>query len=152
MTNFIKKINPEWPLRLSLGLMYLYSGMDIIRHPTAWYWAIRPVIKLAPVSFQALLGSQGFLNKYLVFQGAIELILAFLLLAWFLPKKIVKFAAFLTSLEMAAILIFIPIDSITFRDIGLLGAAFTLFIILSNLSDNERPVPSRIEQERGAPI
>ena len=129
--NFLRKINPEWPLRLGLGFMYLYSGTDIIRHPTAWHWAIRPVINLVPASFQATLGSQNFLNRFLAFQGTIELILAFLLLAWFLPKKIAKSAAVIIVLEMAAILLLIPVDSITFRDIGLLGASFALLLILA---------------------
>lgn len=136
--NWIKKINPEWSLRLGFGLMYVYSGTDIIRHPTAWYWALRPVIKLAPVSFQAVLNGQGFINRFLVFQGAIELALAFLLLAWFLPKKMVMFAAAISTLEMALILLFLPVDSITFRDIGLLGGALALLIILSR-KENGNP-------------
>lgn len=118
-------------MRLGLGFMYVYSGLDILRHPTAWYWAIRPVIKLAPVSYQTMLGSQNFLNKFLTIQGIGELVFAFLLLAWFLPKKITRFIAALATLEMAAILLLLPVDSITFRDIGLLGAALALWIILS---------------------
>lgn len=139
--NFTRKINPQWPLRLGLGFMFLYSGLDIIRHPTAWYWALRPLIKLAPESLVTTISNQTFLNKYLLFQGSAELILAFVFLAWFLPKNFAKWAAAIASLEMAAILILVPIDAITFRDIGLLGAAFALFVILSNLSPNSSQGP-----------
>lgn len=143
--NFTRKINPQWPLRLGLGFMFLYSGLDIIRHPTAWYWALRPLIKLAPESLVATISNPAFLNKYLLFQGSAELILAFVFLAWFLPKNFAKWAAAIASLEMAAILIIVPIDAITFRDIGLLGAAFTLFVILSDLSPDS-------SQGQGVPV
>ena len=126
----LKKINPEWSLRLGLGLMYLYSGYDLFMHPTAWVWAI-------PFWLRVVIGSVAALNSYLRFQGIIEIIFAAVFLAWFLPKGLARWTALLATLEFAAILIlaFMPWSEtnflITFRDIGLLGAASALFILLS---------------------
>lgn len=72
------------------------------------------------------------IDSYLRFQGAVELLIAFLLLSFFFPKKIALFAAAVSSLEILFILFFAPQFSITFRDIGVLGASLALFIILWN--------------------
>lgn len=130
MNKFLSKLTPEWSLRTGLGVMYLYSGIDILRHPTAWFWAVRPIFKWFPTSMQAILGQPAFMKKFLMSQGALEVIFAIVLLAWFLPKKYVAGVAGLTALEMAGILFLIPIDAVTFRDFGLLGAGLALFLIL----------------------
>ncbi len=130
MVKLISKIGPEWALRLGLGAMYVYSGVDIIRHPTSWFWAVRPLLKWLPVSIQASLGAPEVMTKYLVFQGIGELALAFIFLAWFMPRYIIKWAALLSVIEFVGILIVLPIDAITFRDIGLLGAFVALWSIL----------------------
>ena len=127
--SFLTKINPEWPLRIGFGVMYLYSGSDLIRHPTAWYWAL-------PLWFKNLITSAISLNTYLRFQGIIEVVFAIILLGWFFKRATVKIVALLSSLEMALILAFafIPWSEanflITFRDIGLLGGAVALLTIL----------------------
>ena len=128
---FLDKITPEWSLRIGLGAMYIYSGIDILRHPTAWFWAIRPVFKWFPSGIQASLTQPSFMKNFLLSQGVFEIIFAVVLLAWFLPKKFAKWVAGLTALEMAAILFLIPIDAVTFRDLGLLGAGAALFLILN---------------------
>lgn len=130
MSKLLNKLTPEWALRIGLGAMYVYSGVDIIRHPTSWFWAVRPLFKWFPASMQASLGTPAVMTKYLIFQGIGELILALLLLGWFLPKYLVKWAALASVLEFAGILILIPIDAITFRDIGLLGAFVALWLML----------------------
>lgn len=131
MNKFLSKVTPEWSLRVGLGVMYLYSGIDILRHPTAWFWAIRPILKWFPAGMQASFGQPTFMKKFLMSQGVIEIIFAVILLAWFLPKKYAKWVAALTTLEMAGILFVIPIDAVTFRDFGLLGGGLALFLILS---------------------
>ena len=130
MNKFLSRLTPEWSLRLGLGLMYVYSGIDILRHPTAWHWAVRPLLKWFPASIQATLSQSEVMNRYLLLQGIVELVLAVILLAWFLPKFWVSRAAFITILEFAGILLLIPVDAITFRDIGLLGAALALWHLL----------------------
>lgn len=127
--SFFKKINPEWSLRIGFGIMYLYSGLDLIRHPTAWHWAM-------PLWFKKLITSAISLDTYLRFQGIIEIVFAVILLGWFFKTAIVKIVALLSSLEMAGILAlaFIPWSEsnflITFRDVGLLGGALALLAIL----------------------
>lgn len=111
--------------------MYLYSGIDILRHPTAWFWAVRPIFKWFPASMQVSLTQPAFMKKFLMSQGALEVIFAIILLAWFLPKKYVAGVAGLTALEMAGILFLIPVDAVTFRDFGLLGGGLALFLILN---------------------
>ncbi len=119
------KIGPIWILRLSLGAMYLYSGIDILRHPDAWKWAVRGL----PALVTSIIDSIG-IDTFLMIQGSVEIILAIALILWFIPKRFVRFVAMLTVLEMAAILIFIGIDAITFRDIAILGSALALFALL----------------------
>lgn len=127
--NFFKKISPEWALRLGIGVMYLYSGQDLIFSPTAWHWALPYWLRQAITSVVPI-------DSYLRIQGAAEIALALVLLAWFLGPKWIKWAALISTLEMAGILAlaFIPWSetnfSITFRDIGLLGGSLALFCLL----------------------
>lgn len=119
MTAVLQKMNPVWPLRLGLGLMYLYSGYDLIAYPHHWYGFL-------PRWFSLVVSSVLPLDQYLRLQGAGETILGILLLAWFLPPWMYRIAAAVAAAEMATILFFVGIDPITFRDIGLLGAAVAL--------------------------
>lgn len=116
------RIRPEWPLRIGLGLMYVYSGTSLIRHPLDWQgylpqWFSDAVSRLVP------------LTAYLKVQGVGELALALVFLAWFLPHSLVRIAAALAALEMLGGLLFVGIDLVTFRDIGLLGGAAALFVM-----------------------
>lgn len=121
--NIFKKLNPEWSLRLGLGLMYLYSGYDLFYNPRHWYGFV-------PQWFSRLLGGElSVINAYLRLQGAGEFIIGLLFLAWFSGVRGVRIAAALAVLEMALILLFVGIDPITFRDIGLLGGAIALLIM-----------------------
>lgn len=130
MSKYLSKLTPEWALRIGLGAMYVYSGIDIIRHPTSWFWAVRPLFKWVPVSVQMAMTKPEVMSKYLVIQGIGEILLAVVFLAWFVPKYLVKWAALLSVVEFAVILLLIPIDAITFRDIGLLGAFVALWLML----------------------
>jgi hypothetical protein len=112
-----------WVLRLSLAGTYIYSGLDIVRHPSGWYWAIRAL----PDNIENIINSIG-VDTFLRIQGSVELLFAFILLAWFLPKILVKAVALITALEMTAILILVGVRADTFRDIGLLGAALALYL------------------------
>ncbi len=122
--NWLNKIKPEAALRVGLGAMYLYSGYDIVRHPSAWTWAIRGL----PLALQQGIEAVG-LNNFLVAQGYGELLFGLILVLWFMPKRLVKWVAFLSALEMLAIILLVGLDTITFRDIGLLGASTALWLI-----------------------
>lgn len=122
-----KKIfEPEKFLRLGLGIMYLYSGTDIIRHPSAWYWTIRQL----PDAVEAIPNAIG-LNRFLTVHGNVELVFAAVFLLWFFPKRAVLWVAVFSALEMTAILALVGVDAITFRDIGLLGASLALSAIMA---------------------
>ena len=123
--NFARKVGPEWILRISLSVMYFYSGFDLFFHPRSWYWAVRPL----PQFIQNFINTFG-IDIFLKTQGVIELCFALILLLWSLPRILSKTVALLTAIEMAAILFLVGVDGITFRDIGILGAAFALYLIL----------------------
>lgn len=114
-----------WALRLGLGATYVYSGYDLFKHPGSWQWAVRGL----PLFMQNIIDAIG-INTYLQIQGVAELLFAAVLLLWFLPKKLAKFVSVLIVLEMVGILLFVGIDTITFRDFGLVGAAAALFFLL----------------------
>ena len=127
---------PEVPLRVGLGLMYIYSGIDLVRHPTGWKWAItslpqglQDLIASLPLSLQNLTNTASGWEAFLKLQGIGELIIAAILLFWFLPKWTLKLVAFVITVEMAMILWLVDINLSTFRDIGLLGAGAALLLI-----------------------
>lgn len=118
-------------LRLGLGVMYLYSGFDIIFHPTAWTWVIRqlPVVIQNPIMS---IGGGGV--TFLTIQGAVEILFALVFLAWFLPRTLVWLVTLLSAFEMGFILLLVGLDAVTFRDIGVLGASIALMF---NLGENQ---------------
>ena len=120
--NLLQKIGPERALRVGLGLMYLYSGYDLMANPQHWYGFV-------PRWFSQAVAQLASIETYLRAQGVGELALGVLFLAWFLPRGLARFAAFAAAGEMALILLFVGIDPITFRDIGLLGASAALFLL-----------------------
>ncbi len=135
---FPLKISPEWPLRVGLAATYLYSGWDILLHPTSW-------TRFVPGWFTDLVTPFMPLETYLRLQAGIELILAIALLLWFLKPSLLKYVALLGGIEMAGILFLgsSGIDLITFRDLGLLGGFATLFLLFHKQS---KDVPSLITQ------
>lgn len=124
--NALKRQVPEWVLRLGFGCMFLYSGIDLIRHPTGWYWAVRPL----PWAVQSIINNQIGIDQYLRAQGAIELLFALVFFAWFAPRWIVLVVSILVALEMGVILLLVGVIGDTFRDIGLLGGAIALVAFL----------------------
>ena len=132
----LQKSFPEWALRLSFFFLFLYSGIDLIRHPTGWYWAVRPL----PWFMQNIINTQIGIDRYLQMQGGLELVFAFVFVAWFLPRFMVKAVSIFVAIEMAIILLLVGIIGDSFRDIGLLGAALALFF----LSHSERSEESQV--------
>ncbi len=123
--NFLRlnAMKPIWALRITLGIMYVYTGVDFLRAPEHWYgfapqWFSQLVLQVLPS-----------MDVYLRIQGVGELALGLVFLAWFLPLSAVRIAAFLSALEMALILLFAGVDIITFRDIPILGASLAVFLM-----------------------
>ena len=117
-------ISPTIPLRLGLGVMYVYSGIDLIRNPDNWIAFIPGWLMDALTPFIAL-------ETFLRVQGVAELVFAFVFLALFLPNGLVRIIALCSALEMLSILALTGVDLITFRDFGLLGASVTLILLLA---------------------
>jgi hypothetical protein len=126
----IKNITAEWALRLSLGIMYAYSGFDILRHPKAWRWAIQQL----PAIIKTPIASSIGVDKFLFIQGWVEIAFAIILLFWLMPKILVKLVAILSTIEMVAIVFLVGVTDVTFRDIGLIGSGLALFLTLRNRS------------------
>lgn len=102
--------------------MYLYSGSSLFYQPSYWLgfapeWFVRAWENIAPFEF------------YLRIQGIGEFIIGLLFLAWFGGKWGVKVASILATVEIGLILLLTGVDLITFRDIGLFGAALSLLVI-----------------------
>jgi uncharacterized membrane protein YphA (DoxX/SURF4 family) len=106
---------PQLLIRAGLAIVFLYAGVSSLQHPLEWLGYV-----------------PGFLTKFasagLILKGmaAYELALG----VWLLSGKFVRYAAALSALTLAGIIVsntgqFI----ITFRDIGLLFAAAALFFI-----------------------
>ena len=108
-----------WALRLGLALTYLYSGTHLISDPGPW-------IGYLPEWFKNLLPLAP--ELFLQLQGDVELLLAVSLLT----GVGIYWAALVSSVEIAGILIFYGLDLISFRDIAILGAALSLFFIYSD--------------------
>lgn len=104
--------------------MYVYSGTSLIRQPLDWQGFLPPWFGDMVSRFLPL-------PTYLAFQGAGELALAALFLLPFVPLVFVRIAAVVAAFEFAGILLFTGLDLITFRDIGLLGAAVALALLIS---------------------
>lgn len=125
MTNFLT--NPRFFLRAGLGATYLYSGINILKNPEDWKWAI----ELLPTFLGNIIEIVG-VNNFLIAQGSLEIVFGLVFILWFLPRKLFKWVALLASVEMFLIICFVGIDSITFRDLGILGGLIAAYLSSRN--------------------
>lgn len=109
----------QWTLRLGCAFVNLYAGFYLVTDPARYH-------KFVPRWLNQIANSVASIDAYLRLQGIGELLIATVLLGWFFPKWAVRAAAVTLAIEMSLILIFIGVDSVTFRNVGLLGAAFAL--------------------------
>ena len=68
------------------------------------------------------------IDAYLRLQGLGEVIIAIGMLGWFFPRWCVRVASTLLTVEMMLILLLVGVDTVMFRNIGILGAALSLLI------------------------
>jgi len=122
------RIRTEWPLRLGCGCVNLYAGFFLLTDPARYY-------KYVPSWLSHLANAIASVDTYLRLQGVGEIIIALCLLGWFFPRWCVRVASTLLTVEMTLILIFLGIDAVTFRNMGLVGAALAL--LLSSYQDIE---------------
>ncbi len=126
--NLLRKLaKPETFLRLGLGLMFLYSGYSIYSNPGMWESYVTDL----PQWVQMLIAYVHLtVPQFLTIQGVAEMIFGAVLILWFLPLWLVRTVSILITLELASILILIGVTGVTFRDIGLVGAAIALVLTL----------------------
>jgi hypothetical protein len=117
------RIRTEWPLRLGCGLVNLYAGFFLLTEPALF-------TKYVPGWFSQMTNAVASVDVYLRLQGLGEIIIALGLLGWFFPRWCVCLASTLLTVEMILILLFVGVDAVTFRNIGVLGAALSLLIHL----------------------
>jgi uncharacterized membrane protein YphA (DoxX/SURF4 family) len=116
-------IRTEWPLRLGCGFVNLYSGFFLLTDPKRYY-------KYVPGWLSHLANAVASVDAYLRIQGIGEMMIGICLLGWFFPRWCVRVAAILFTVQITLILIFSGVDAVTFRNIGLVGAALALLISL----------------------
>ncbi len=115
----IKKLTPEFILRIGLGLVFIYAGLHVATDPTGW-------IGFVPHWLQTIVNPYLFLTIH----GIVEIILGILILTgFFLPA--VSLIAFL---DLFSILVFYGVDDTTFRDFGLMMATLALFLLVRRRS------------------
>jgi hypothetical protein len=117
----VMSIHPEWPLRLGCGCVNLYAGFFLLTDPARFY-------KYVPFWLSRVASAVASVDAYLRLQGIGELMIAIGLLGWFFPRWCVRLASMLLTVEMTLILLFVGVDAVLFRNIGLLGAALSLVI------------------------
>ncbi len=112
----MKKITPELALRIGLAGTFFYAGINSLLNPTNWIGFIPQWIESIPFLTRGL---------FLTLHGTFEILLAIALLIGIYKKL----TALLTFLSLAAIIITYGIDDVSFRDFGLLAAAYALIIL-----------------------
>lgn len=123
-------------LRTGLGIVFLWIGLDIFRHPDTW-------IGFAPAQGAFGLGQQGLLKAGGVFDVAVGVSL---LLGTF-PRA----TALLAALHIAGVLFTQGINAILIRDVGLLGAALGLFFWKTKRGYHRRGLFGRLFHRRPVP-
>ncbi len=110
------KITSEFALRVGLAGVFLYAGVNSLLNPTSWIGFV-PQIPFREFALMA--------------HAIFEILLA-IILAIGLWKRL---AAILAFLSLAGIITFYGIDDVSFRDFGLLVAAYALMLDIKNKSN-----------------
>ncbi len=104
---------PHILMRVGLGLVFLWIGIDIVRTPDSWIVFLPQVLPFGLTRETAL-----------QLTGAFDIILGLLLISGRIPKL----AALLAGLHLAGIVIANGVDAVTIRDVSLLATALALFV------------------------
>ena len=100
-------------MRVGLGLVFVWIGIDILRVPDSWIGFLPQVMPF------------GLTREFaLQLNGVFDLLLGLVLISGRVPKL----AALLAGLHLAMIIISNGIDAVVIRDVSLLGTALALFV------------------------
>jgi hypothetical protein len=133
------RIRTEWPLRIGCGCVNLYAGFFLLTDPARFY-------KYVPGWLRQGAEAVASVDVYLRLQGLGELTIALGLLGWFFPRWCVRLASALLTGEMMLILLCVGVDAVTFRNIGLLGAALALWLSSSQDMEGQAVPCTRVER------
>jgi len=97
-------------VRVGLGLVFLFFGVDKIQRPEVWVGWIPPFLR-------------G-IDNFLLINGIIEIAFGVLLIIGLFTR----YVALIVSVFLMGILVVFSIDNITGRDIGLLFSAVSLIL------------------------
>ena len=102
-------------IRLGLGFVFFWFGIDKFIHPALWIgWIPQYVLSLIPI----------FPGIFIFLLGVIETILGALLLL----GVIVRLVALISAIHLLAIIFSLGFNDIVVRDIGLLAMALSLAV------------------------
>ncbi len=102
-------------LRIGLGGVFLWFGVDKCFDPASWYgWVPASIQNRLPIS----------MDLFLIAQGVVEAILGFFLVTGFLTRL----SSLACSVILIAIVYFSGFNEIMIRDLGLLAAALSLLM------------------------
>ncbi|MEX0910318.1 MAG: hypothetical protein WDZ73_01015 [Candidatus Paceibacterota bacterium] len=121
---FFNTFNAYFWLRFGLGVMFFYSGYTTVAEPM-----IRSdLFQGLPRALDVILNVVP-LEVWFRLLGILELVIAVLFLAWFLPKKTVFWAGLVAIVDVALLLTVFGLSYDTMPYVGILGGviATTLF-------------------------
>ena len=124
LNKFFNTFNAYFWLRFGLGVMFFYSGYQTVADPM-----IRSDLFRGLPSFFDIVLNIIPLEVWFRLLGILELVIAVLFLAWFLPKKTVFWAGLVATVDVAILLAVFGLSYNTVPYVGILGAAVatTLF-------------------------
>ena len=124
-----------WFLRIGLAATFLWSGIDMIRHPEIWQGFL-------PEFFAQILPFS--IAHYLLLQGIAEIAIGLS----FLSGLLLRWFSLAAALELLGIIALVGIDAVTFRDLGLLGGVLAICRSYWEKSEGGRQVREREEQHQ----
>lgn len=110
----LPQLSIERVLGIGLGFTFLYAGIASLVDPISW-------VGYLPSWTAAILPAETLILIHGVFQTALGVALA--------TNWMLRTAALIAALDLSAIILFYGIDTVTFRDVGLLIMAAALYRI-----------------------
>ncbi len=90
-------------IRVSIGLIFFWFGLDKLIHPLLWLgWIPKTILNIIPFSG----------NNFIYILGVVELVLGVLLIIGFL----VRIVALFTALHLIGVIVSIGFNDVTVRD------------------------------------
>ncbi len=130
LQRFFEKFNAYFWLRFGLGVMFFYSGYQTVSDPM-----IRSdLFKDIPEYLDVVINYVP-LEVWFRLLGILELVIAVIFLAWFLPKRTAFWAGLAGVLDLILILGVFGLSESTMAYVGALGAALAVTLFYKKKSN-----------------